>query len=94
MKGRLGVVLTGVLGVAILIGLCVWQVQRLAWKEGVIETLEARLSGAPAPLPERLDPDSQEFSRVVIRGGFAETPGAHGFVDAPLLTSIRPHGPG
>ncbi len=92
--GRIGVLATGVLGVLILIGLCIWQVQRLEWKEGVIAQLEARLAADPVPLPAAFEPESQEFSRVVLSGSFDFAPGAHGFVDAPLLTSVRPHGPG
>lgn len=91
---RAGVLATGVLGVLILVGLCIWQVQRLQWKEGVIAQLEARLAAAPVPLPARFDPPNQEFSRVRIEGAFDGAAGAHGFADAPLLTSLRPHGPG
>lgn len=91
---RRGLLLTGALGVAILVGLCVWQIQRLEWKEGVIATLDARLSGAPTALPREFDPATQEFTRVAIKGRFDGAPGAHGFVDAPLLTSLPPYGPG
>lgn len=94
MNGRTGIIATGVLGVCILIALCVWQLQRLEWKEGVIATLEARLSAPASPLPDAFEPEAQEFTRVAIRGTFAGVDGAHGFPDAPLLTSIRPHGPG
>lgn len=94
MKGRAGVVAIGAVGVMILVALCVWQVQRLAWKEGVIATLDERLAGAPGALPERFDPEAQEFSRVTIAGAFSGENGAHGFADAPLLTSLRPFGPG
>ena len=41
-------IITGAVGVAVLIGLCVWQVQRLAWKQDIIEKLEARLALAGA----------------------------------------------
>lgn len=91
---RIGVLLTGALGVAALIGLSVWQFQRLEWKEGVIATLEARLTAAPTPLPSAFDPETQEFTRVAITGAFDGAKGGHGFTDAPLLTSLRPFGPG
>jgi len=35
------------------IGLGTWQIQRKAWKEGLIETLEQRLSAPPTDLPPR-----------------------------------------
>lgn len=91
---RFGMVAIGALGVATLIALCLWQVQRLAWKQDVIATLEARLSAAPVPLPTTFDPATQEFSRVRITGQFTDAVGKHGFSDAPLLSSLRPYGPG
>ena len=94
MKGRTGIVLTGIAGVVVLVALCVWQIQRLEWKQGVIATLDARLEAAPKPLPATFDREAEEFSRVAIRGAFDGAPGAHGFVDAPLLVSLRPYGPG
>ncbi len=87
-------IVTGVVGVAVLMGLCIWQVQRLAWKEGVIATLEGRLAEAPVALPAAFDPETQEFSRVRIEGRFTGEIGAHGFADAPLLTSRKFVGPG
>jgi surfeit locus 1 family protein len=54
--GRLAFFLTfGLGGAAILIALGIWQVQRLAWKEGVLADIEARIAAAPVPLPA--DPD-------------------------------------
>lgn len=94
MTGRIGLIATGLLGTVVLFALCFWQIQRLEWKEGVIATLEQRLSAPPAPLPETFDPSMQEFSRVVIRGSFDGATGTHGFADAPLLMSLRPYGPG
>lgn len=91
---RIGVLVTGALGVAVLIGLSVWQFQRLEWKEGVIATLEARLAAEPGPLPAAFDPATQEFTRVTVTGAFDGAHGAHGFADAPLLTTLRPYGPG
>lgn len=92
--GRWGMIVTGVVGVIVLIGLCVWQVQRLAWKEGVIAQLEARLARPPIALPAAFDPETQEFSRVRIAGRFPGEAGGHGFTDAPLLTSRKFVGPG
>ena len=54
---------------ATFIGLGTWQIERKAWKEALIETLERRLSAAPIDLPPsdrwaRLDPADDEFRRV------------------------------
>ena len=40
-------------GVAILIGLGIWQLERKVWKENLIATLTARLARAPAELCRR-----------------------------------------
>ncbi len=38
---------------AILIGLGVWQVERLAWKEGLIAQVSARMTAKPVSAPGR-----------------------------------------
>ncbi len=81
-------------GCAVLLGLMVWQIQRLAWKEGLIATLEARLAAAPVPLPAAPDPARDEFLRVTVAGRFTGATGSHGFADAAHLTTIRPWGAG
>ncbi|WP_036258387.1 SURF1 family protein [Methylocapsa aurea] len=60
---------------AILVSLGVWQLQRLAWKEGVIAQIESRAKAAPQPLPEpaewpNLRPDSYEYRHVHLDGRF------------------------
>jgi surfeit locus 1 family protein len=43
----------GIGGVAILVSLGVWQVQRLAWKEGVLAEIEARIAASrPSRCPK------------------------------------------
>jgi len=65
------------------VGLGTWQIQRKAWKEALIETLEQRLSAAPVELPPRqrwatLDADNDEFRRVKLTATFV--PGAQALV--------------
>jgi surfeit locus 1 family protein len=60
---------------AIFVGLGTWQVQRKAWKEALIDTLEQRLSATPIDLPPRelwgrLDPAVDEFRRVKFSASF------------------------
>lgn len=62
-------------GLAVLIGLGVWQLERLGWKEGLIATLDRRLSAAPTALPPaaawgRLDAQDDEFRRVTFEATF------------------------
>ena len=64
-----------VAGVAILIGLGVWQLDRKVWKENLIATLTARLARAPADLPPREDwarlkPSDDEYTRVKFPAEF------------------------
>lgn len=59
-------------GLIILCGLGTWQVKRLAWKEGLIATLEARMAQAPIPLAEALKRvqagEDVEYLKVSARG--------------------------
>jgi surfeit locus 1 family protein len=57
------------------VGLGTWQLQRKAWKEALIESLEQRLSAPPADLLPRerwarLDPGNDEFRRVKFSATF------------------------
>ena len=49
-RSRMPVLLFMVIGLAILVGLGTWQVQRLFWKEALIERVEERLGSAPQDL--------------------------------------------
>jgi len=60
---------------AVLLGLGIWQLERKAWKEGLIETLTQRLESDPAELPKpadwpRLDASNAEFQRVRLNVQF------------------------
>ena len=61
-----------IVSLAILISLGMWQLQRKAWKEGLIATLNAQMAASPAPLPPpsqwpALNRDNSEFRRVTLR---------------------------
>jgi surfeit locus 1 family protein len=61
----------------VLIGLGMWQLERKAWKEGLIDMLDRRLAAAPVVLPSRerwasLDPAPDEFRRVSLRVQFLD----------------------
>lgn len=58
----------GVAGCSVLIGLGSWQVDRLAWKEGVLADIEARLSAPPKPLTLFVNEQADEYSRVLVSG--------------------------
>jgi surfeit locus 1 family protein len=59
----------------VLVGLGTWQVQRKAWKEGLIAALTERLAAPPTALPaakdwQNLDPASDEYRRVTFSAQF------------------------
>jgi surfeit locus 1 family protein len=59
------------LGLAVLVGLGTWQLDRLAWKRNLIALHEAQLAAPPAPLPANAaDWRSWEFRAVVAQGEF------------------------
>lgn len=69
--GRLiGAMVLGVAGCAVLLGLGVWQVQRLAWKEGVLAAIEARIGAAPVAIPSAPDPATDRYLAVTAEGTF------------------------
>jgi surfeit locus 1 family protein len=74
------------------IGLGTWQIQRKAWKEALIATLEQRLSAAPVDLPPRegwggLDPAKDEFRRVKFSAAFVPSAEALVYAGSSALRS-------
>ncbi|AEI93279.1 SURF1 family protein [Roseobacter litoralis] len=67
--GRLAfLVVIGLGGAAILISLGVWQIQRLAWKEGVIAEIDSRIAADPVALPAQLDRARDAYLPVQVTG--------------------------
>lgn len=88
----LGATVATVIGFAILVGLGTWQLERKAWKENLIETLTARLSAPPQPLPPatqwpKLRADEDEYRRVSLHADFQ--PGQRALVYA-AASAFRP----
>ncbi len=69
MKRFLGPLLIGVIGVAILLGLGRWQLQRLEWKEAAIAAIETRVREVPEPLPET-PTEADRYMPVRLDGTF------------------------
>lgn len=66
-----------VVGIAILVGLGIWQIDRKTWKENLIATVTSRVSGAPRDLPPRanwprLVQADTEYTRVTFPAEFLE----------------------
>ncbi|HEX9857419.1 MAG TPA: SURF1 family protein [Paracoccaceae bacterium] len=62
--------LFGLLGAAVLIGLGSWQVQRMAWKQGVLAEIAVRIAAAPVALPAVPDPVADRYLPVTVAGRF------------------------
>ncbi|KIN60289.1 Surf1 family protein [Sulfitobacter noctilucae] len=71
MNRVLFLILIGLGGAAILVSLGVWQIQRLAWKEGVIADIDARILATPVDLPASPDPATDAYLPVQATGVMA-----------------------
>jgi cytochrome oxidase assembly protein ShyY1 len=83
---------------ATFIALGTWQLQRKAWKEALIATLEQRLSAPPVPLPPpenwaRLNPADDEFRRVSFSATLIPEPPALVYTAGSSLRAVEA-GPG
>jgi surfeit locus 1 family protein len=69
MRGKIiGILVLGFVGIAILLSLGNWQMKRLAWKEGVLAEIDARIAGPVSELPQAPDPTRDRFAPVQVRG--------------------------
>jgi surfeit locus 1 family protein len=80
-------IVLGVVGVAVLVGLGVWQLGRMAQKEALLARIESRIAAQPAGLPAAPNPDTDQYLAVMVTG-------ALGGQEADVLTSLQGEGPG
>ena len=76
--------LAALIAIGILVGLGVWQIQRLAWKTKLLETIAARTTAAPMPLPPEaawpdLKPAHYGYRHVALQGVFEHDKEVHIF---------------
>lgn len=74
-RSWIGLLVPALLTFVVLIGLGTWQIQRKAWKEGLIATLNAQLAAPPIALPTpstwaNLDRSKDEYRRVTFSATF------------------------
>lgn len=67
MRRYLFPLILGILGCAILIWLGLWQVQRLHWKQAMLDQIQSRIDGAAVALPATVDP-SMKYLPVMVSG--------------------------
>jgi surfeit locus 1 family protein len=94
----LGLLVPSILAFVVLIGLGTWQIQRKAWKEGLIAALHAELSAPPIALPPpaawaSLDRKALEYHRVRFTAQFENAKEALVFA-APSTFRPDVEGPG
>ena len=66
----LGFTLAAAVGLAVTLSLGVWQLERLAWKEGLIQERQAAFEREAVPLAEVANPAAEPYRRVTLRGIF------------------------
>ncbi|RFB78857.1 SURF1 family protein [Methylovirgula sp. 4M-Z18] len=71
----LGPAIATLLAFILLCGLGVWQLQRLAWKEGLLAQIHERIAAPPVPLPDEaqwpgLTPNEYAYRHVTLTGTF------------------------
>ena len=93
-----GVTIAALIAAAILVGLGVWQLQRLQWKLGLIAEVNGHMTAPPVSLDDmlRLNRDAAQYRRVALSGRFDNskeayvfTTGAAGEPVYHILTPIR-----
>ena len=67
-RARAALVALALAGVAVLLALGVWQLQRRTWKLDLIARVEQRLAAAPVAPPIRAVGRNDEYTRVIARG--------------------------
>ncbi len=76
-KGLIGFTALALAALAVLIGLGVWQVERLHWKEGLIAAIDARTKGEPISLDQVIalakEGRDPSYYRVRVEGRFDNT---------------------
>ncbi|RPE67050.1 surfeit locus 1 family protein [Pacificibacter maritimus] len=61
LKRMIVPLLIGLIGIAILVSLGRWQVQRMGWKQGILAQIEADIAADPVPLPAMISIDMKHL---------------------------------
>ena len=77
----------GILGMLVLVGLGIWQVQRLAWKNNLIREISESLGTPPISLVLNEINIGSQYLSVSANGKFLEK-------ELHVLHSLKPYGPG
>ncbi len=86
-KRMIAPIVFGIIGIAILVSLGNWQVRRLAWKEGVLAAIDAKVNGPAVGLPESPERERDMYLHVVVQGEMGDG-------EVHVLSSSPETGPG
>ena len=66
--------ITGLIGIAILVSLGTWQMQRLEWKRGILSEIESRIGGSYQQIPplSTVIPERDRYTPVALVGQIGE----------------------
>jgi surfeit locus 1 family protein len=67
------ILIIGLVGIAVLLSLGTWQVKRLAWKEGILAEIDAKIEGPPSALPLSPTVEAHKYQPIEVSGRFLET---------------------
>ena len=73
MRRTIFILIIGLVGIAVLLSLGTWQVKRLAWKEGILAEIDAKIEGAPSALPLSPTVQAHKYQPIEVSGRFLET---------------------
>ena len=84
LRSLIGPTIGATIALAILIGLGVWQLKRLAWKTQLLATIAERTTAPPQPIPPEdlwnsLDPADYAYRHVVLTGTYEHDRESHVF---------------
>jgi surfeit locus 1 family protein len=68
VRNILFILVVGLGGVAVLLWLGFWQLERLTWKEGILAEIDSRLAAAAVPLPDAPKEATDEYRAVMLTG--------------------------
>lgn len=77
----------GLFGIAILVMLGLWQLNRLDWKNNLLDNIEKKITAEPVRLMENLTEVNDQYRSVMVEGNIK--PG-----EIHVLTSLKNLGPG
>ena len=80
MKRYLAPLVLGLCGTVVLVSFGVWQLKRLAWKEGILAEIEMRILAEPGQIPTAPNIEDHRFMPVAVSGDFDGT-------DVPVFLS-------